>query len=93
VDICIDLDKERIRLEIVDNGRGVPKERLNRITDDARAGVGIAGMRERARELGGSLDIESDATGTRVSVTIPLHQPASVDSAQDDERGRSISVP
>jgi signal transduction histidine kinase len=93
VDICIDLDKERVRLEIKDNGRGIPGERLNRITDDARAGVGIAGMRERARELGGSLDIKSDATGTRVFVTIPLHQRGSVDSAQDDERGRSISVP
>jgi len=92
VDICIDLDKERVRLEIMDNGRGIPEERLNLITDDARAGVGIAGMRERARELGGSLDIKSDATGTRVLVTIPLHQRTSVDSAQGDERSRGISV-
>jgi signal transduction histidine kinase len=72
VDICLDFDKEQVRLEIKDNGRGIGEERLNRLTDDGLAGVGIAGMRERARELGGRLEIQSDETGTRVIVTIPV---------------------
>jgi signal transduction histidine kinase len=44
-------------------------------------------MRERARELGGRLEIQSDETGTRVIVTIPFFQRTSVDSAQNDDRG------
>jgi PAS domain S-box-containing protein len=71
VDICLDFDKEQVRLEIKDNGRGIREERLNQLTD-GRTGVGIAGMRERARELGGRLEIQSDETGTRVIVTIPV---------------------
>jgi signal transduction histidine kinase len=34
-------------------------------------GVGIAGMRERIRELGGTLDVCSDHSGTTVSVQLP----------------------
>jgi signal transduction histidine kinase len=36
------------------------------------AGLGIRGMRERLRQFDGSMNIESDSSGTRVSVTIPL---------------------
>ena len=35
-------------------------------------GVGIAGMRERLKELGGRLEIESDSTGTLLKASIPL---------------------
>jgi signal transduction histidine kinase len=35
-------------------------------------GVGIAGMRERLKELRGSLEIESDSTGTLLKASIPL---------------------
>jgi signal transduction histidine kinase len=35
-------------------------------------GVGIPGMRARASELGGELTIASDASGTRVTLTLPL---------------------
>ena len=35
-------------------------------------GVGIAGMRERLKELGGRLEIESDSTGTLLNASIPL---------------------
>jgi PAS domain S-box-containing protein len=89
VDIRIDLDEEQVRLEIKDYGRGIPKERLNRLTDDARAGIGIAGMRERARELRGALEIKSDETGTRVIVAIPLLKRTSHDSG---EPSQSIST-
>jgi signal transduction histidine kinase len=36
------------------------------------AGLGIRGMRERLRQFDGSMNIESDSSGTRVSVIIPL---------------------
>ena len=36
------------------------------------SGVGIRGMRERLRQFHGTLRIESDSSGTRISATIPL---------------------
>jgi len=93
VDICLGLGGRKIRLQIQDNGCGIPKGRLNGLTDgDAGAGVGIAGMRERARELGGSLEIQSDRTGTKVIVTIPLLEPASVFSTENSASDRSVSA-
>ncbi|MBV8651454.1 MAG: sensor histidine kinase, partial [Alphaproteobacteria bacterium] len=35
-------------------------------------GVGLPGMRERLRQFGGHLDIESDASGTTVRATVPI---------------------
>lgn len=41
------------------------------IGPDAPAGVGLASMRARAAELGGTLDILSTSTGTTVTLTVP----------------------
>ena len=92
VDVCLSLNAKQLRLEIKDNGRGIPKKRLTDLTDgDRAAGVGIAGMRERVRELGGSLDIQSDRAGTTVVISIPVER-TSLDSQQDGELGRGISA-
>ncbi len=77
VNILFSLEAKQVRLEIEDNGRGIPKKRLNRlIHGDAGMGVGIAGMRERVRELGGSVEIHSERTGTKVIVRIPTLEKA-----------------
>jgi PAS domain S-box-containing protein len=60
-----------VSLEIGDNGRGMPAERLARIHGE-RSGVGITGMRERVRHLNGVLNVQSSPKGTKVSVTLPL---------------------
>ncbi|HXV56688.1 MAG TPA: ATP-binding protein, partial [Gaiellaceae bacterium] len=61
-------DNGALELEITDDGRGLP--------DDYRAGVGIASMRERAEELGGTCEIERvDDRGTRVRASLPLAPP------------------
>ena len=72
VDICLALDGDRARLEIRDNGRGIPQEQLKRLVMGAtRSGVGLAGMRERLRELNGILEIYSDQTGTTLVAVTP----------------------
>jgi signal transduction histidine kinase len=61
---------ELVHLEVADAGRGIPPEIL--ASEGARfAGVGIAGMRERVRGLGGRLEIQSDAGGTRIQAVLP----------------------
>jgi signal transduction histidine kinase len=62
-----------VTLEIGDEGRGIPSEVLKRIPAGfADLGVGIAGMRERIRQLGGRLAIDSGSRGTKVRVVLPL---------------------
>jgi signal transduction histidine kinase len=67
--ICVvQLDVNRdVMLEIVDDGVGIPAGRS--------AGVGLASMRERAAELGGSCVVEkASKRGTRVLVRLPLSE-------------------
>jgi PAS domain S-box-containing protein len=55
-------------LEVVDKGIGVPPDMLDRVSTSSAAsvGVGIAGMRERLSQLGGSLELDSSPQGTLV---------------------------
>jgi signal transduction histidine kinase len=39
-------------------------------------GVGIPGMRQRLRQLGGRLEILSDAAGTTIMAAVPLAEGA-----------------
>ena len=92
VDIGLTLDAKQIRLEVKDNGQGIAQKRLKRLIEGAaEAGVGLAGMRERLRELGGSLQIQSDQTGTKIVVWVPLVEKASDDSTAHRESSRSVS--
>jgi len=85
-------DAKQIRLEIRDDGRGIPQKRLKRLVEDAsEAGVGIAGMRERMRDLGGTLNIQSSRTGTSVVISIPAEK-AFATSQENGESGQSVSA-
>jgi PAS domain S-box-containing protein len=64
-------DVSTVLLEIRDDGSGIAKDTLAAILTE-RSGVGMAGMRERVRHLRGDLDIQSDSTGTIVSITLPV---------------------
>ena len=64
-------DVSTVKLEIRDDGSGIAKDVLAAILTH-RSGVGITGMRERVRYLRGNLDIQSDSTGTIVSIRLPV---------------------
>lgn len=55
-----------VRLEVRDNGEGLPSD----FSLERSGGVGLAGMRERMRELGGTLEIESSEYGVAVKCRI-----------------------
>src|SRR4051812_28326247 len=65
-------ESERIVLEIQDSGRGVTGETQAAGEDVRSLGVGISGMRQRMRQLGGELAIRSDAAGTSVTAVVPV---------------------
>jgi PAS domain S-box-containing protein len=60
-----------VSFEISDRGKGISPERQQQLTA-ARAGVGVRGMEERVRQFGGTLEIVSDQTGTKVSGVLPV---------------------
>jgi len=77
VSVALLADAEQIQLQISDNGKGIPEERLRRLREhDTAPGVGLAGMQERVHDLGGSLAIGSAFPGTTITATIPILQSA-----------------
>jgi signal transduction histidine kinase len=64
-------NRNGITLEIENNGCGMSTEELERAEGAAVLGVGIAGMRERVRQLDGVFKITSGSGGTRVFVSLP----------------------
>src|SRR5580658_6451573 len=73
-------DRESVRTEVRDHGKGIPPERLSEIQSQG-SGVGIRGIRERIRQFHGEMKIESNASGTAVIVSIPIpRQARSADS-------------
>jgi len=72
----IELRKEdsRLTLEVSDRGRGFASAKLSGEPLPAKAlGVGILGMRERVRQLGGRMEIRSKSSGTKIKAELPLH--------------------
>jgi PAS domain S-box-containing protein len=66
---------DRAEVRITDTGGGVPAEIVEHIRQGKTIeGIGIRGMYERMRELGGRLEIESSPTGTAVSAVLPLQR-------------------
>lgn len=59
-----------INFDVEDKGQGIPGFKS---LDDptTKLGVGIRGMQERARQLGGKFNLQSNPDGTRVSLFLP----------------------
>jgi signal transduction histidine kinase len=56
-----------VQVEVQDHGKGIPSHRSS--------GVGLRGMRERVKQLGGSLEVQANGTGTTVTARMPNQQP------------------
>ncbi len=82
--IRIAREDDALILEVRDEGRGMPAERLSEI-QSAGSGVGIRGMRERVLQFSGRMSIESDDSGTRIHVVIPIPKTAPPESTGTDE--------
>ncbi len=68
VQIVLEKNPSKVRLSVQDNGCGLPHERLESSTS-----LGLIGMRARARECGGTLDLQiAQPSGLRIVVEVPL---------------------
>lgn len=73
VEVRVEADDTKVALTVKDFGGGVPREILERFWKTGTVGVGLAGIRERLKELGGLLQIESNEDGTLLQATIPVN--------------------
>jgi len=72
VSIVLSVEEDVALLTVEDDGRGFDVEKALLLPADAR-GMGLAVMAERARVLGGRLDIKSsEGQGTRIRLTFPI---------------------
>jgi signal transduction histidine kinase len=69
--ICIRREDCKLVVQVQDHGKGIPKEKQRELADLRQSGVGFSGMRERLRQLGGTLEIQSDEHGTIVRAILP----------------------
>jgi signal transduction histidine kinase len=61
-----------LTVQVSDEGKGIPLDsRISTLVGNSH-GVGLSGMRERVRELGGTLDIQSNGNGTTVTASLPV---------------------
>jgi signal transduction histidine kinase len=78
--ITLQRKDDAVILEIKDQGRGLSSEQVLSANDEiGELGVGIPGMRQRMRQLGGNLEVNSSALGTTIRASVPLNTPSKVD--------------
>jgi signal transduction histidine kinase len=65
VAVRVEVEDGELRLWVGDDGSGLPATPRQR-------GLGLASMRQRAEEVGGRFELTSGATGTAVSVALPV---------------------
>jgi PAS domain S-box-containing protein len=88
--IEINQDSDRILIEVRDQGKGIPREKIAQI-ETGISGVGIRGMRERLRQFQGEMIVGSEGPGTTVVVTIPIPR-ENIGSAKVDPKRLESSV-
>jgi signal transduction histidine kinase len=81
----------RVRVEVEDKGKGIPLPKRSELISSPRGtpGVGIRGMRERLRQLGGTLEIHSsgEGKGTLIRAYLPTAAPPQQAEAKSASAG------
>ena len=67
-------EDHQVSLEVTDEGKGLPQGFFQEGNGLATLGVGIRGMHERVRQLGGWIEVKNGQPGTIVKVAMPLSE-------------------
>lgn len=70
-EISLVCNGDGLHLKIEDHGKGMSPAEVSG-KNGTGVGVGLASMRERVRELGGALEISSEAGRTQIHVSLPV---------------------
>jgi signal transduction histidine kinase len=84
VDIELKCKEDEVVLVVRDNGSGMNRFVLEKFRAREAGGIGLAGMRARLAELGGTLEVESDVRGTEIRAILPVHECEPGDTVVED---------
>jgi len=77
IEVVEDLENDLFLISIEDNGRGIPKELINEVTNPfyttrktRKIGLGLALASQLAKDCNGKLFIESSENGTKVKIKL-----------------------
>lgn len=73
----------QIRVMVQDRGKGIPLEKRDALESGGAVGVGIRGIRERLRQLDGSLNISSSELGTMITANLPVSKDWTPEAEED----------
>jgi signal transduction histidine kinase len=92
VSVTVFPGRAHISVEVTDNGRGFDVERT--LVQAAKKGrLGLVGMSERVRLLGGRFDLQSSRGGpTTISAIIPRWRPLDAETEAEAEHGGSAAA-
>lgn len=69
--VRIEQGLDGVSVSVSDDGQGIPDGVMDHTSRIKTVGIGITGMRERVKQLGGQIEIESGRSGTTVSASVP----------------------
>ncbi|WP_409371510.1 ATP-binding protein [Methylocella sp. CPCC 101449] len=69
--VHLSLSERALTMRVSDDGIGITS-----LDEEADTGNGLAGMRRRIAELGGTIHFEPTNRGTSIAVLLPLRAPA-----------------
>jgi two-component system NarL family sensor kinase len=76
VHIGLAVDESTATLTVTDHGKGIAREILDGFAQSGtNVGVGLAGIRERVKELDGKLELNSSPAGTTIRARLPVIEP------------------
>ena len=79
-------------VEIADQGRGIPLDKQEIMATNGMPGVGMRGMRERVRQLGGILEVSSNGSGTIITARLPVPETLHVKEKSQAPDSSSIAA-
>lgn len=72
IEIAVRVTAGAVEMNLQSDGKIAPRPGEGDNHEYTELGLGIEGIRERVRELGGQLKVQSDETGTRILTSLPV---------------------